>query len=87
MLSDMVTVMTMEDVEPNRLVNTFVPRVNECVPEFQWTKDSLQIIQEYEELLSEDDTVGIPPMGVFCNLQITWRDAPGTLRQTIVADG
>jgi hypothetical protein len=85
-LSDMVTVMTLEDVQPHR-IGRFEQKLHD-IKGFRLDGPSTELLQHCQQLLLEQDTETkeIPP-SVYCNLQITWVDAPGELRQEIPADG
>ncbi|CAB9511319.1 expressed unknown protein [Seminavis robusta] len=83
-LSDMVTVMTMEDVEPDR-IGRFQQRMGD-VEGFRLDDESTALLDSCQLLLREKEDIKIPP-SVFANLQISWLNAPGNLRQEIVADG
>ncbi|CAB9529826.1 expressed unknown protein [Seminavis robusta] len=83
-LSDMVTVMTMEDAEPDR-IGRFQQRMGD-VEGFRLDDESTALLENCQMLLKENEDIKIPP-SVFANLQISWLNAPGNLRQDIVADG
>lgn len=86
MLSDMVTVMTLEDVEPDQ-IGAFQRRLGE-IENFRLDAASLEQLRGCQTLLNENEysNIKIPP-SVFCNLQVSWIGAPGRLRQDIPADG
>jgi hypothetical protein len=87
MSSDMVTIMKLEDVEPNRL------------PVFRTTLrhiDGLTLDSKSIELLDQCcqrlerscyETVPPVPEAVMATMQLNWRGAPGTLKHQIPADG
>ena len=83
-LSDLVTVMTMEDVDPHR-VGQLQDKLQQ-IEGFRLNAESEKSLEDCQTLLQSHETVRIPP-SVYCNLQITWLNAPGKLRQEIVADG
>lgn len=85
LLSDMVTVMTMEDVDPYRISN-FVHCLSH-VNGFHLDENSQQLLHQCVQAVQQHDTkTKIPPV-VYANLQITWLGAQGKIRQHIVADG
>jgi hypothetical protein len=86
-LSDMITVMTLEDVEPAKLQD-FENRITD-VHHFRLDPKSLELLQECQGMLLplEEDTGAKIPTTVSCNLQVSWVGAPGDLRQVIPAVG
>jgi hypothetical protein len=89
MLSDMVTVMTLEDVQP-AYIGSFQQSLQK-IDGFRLDAESIHrlencqtLLQQVAENSTKQDVVRIPP-AVYCNLQICWVGAPGKLRQEIPA--
>ena len=85
LLSDMITVMTLEDVQPNRLA-AFQQELQQ-IEGFRLDTESIHLLEQCQALvqLEERDRTTTLPSAVSCNLQISWLNAPGTLRQEIPA--
>lgn len=87
MLSDMVTTMMMEDVEPKRLpeFRTTLQHIDGLVLDSKSIELLDQCCQRVAERSDGDDEP--VPEAVRAILQLNWRDAPGSLKQQILADG
>lgn len=86
MLSDMVTSMLIEDIEPLRL-DQFRESL-ERIDGLTLTNTTKDLFDSCHEQVKDAQQMEVSlPEPVAGMLQITWRNAPGKLQQTIVADG
>lgn len=85
LLSDMVTTLVMEDVCPVRLPQFRASLEN--IDGLELDTKSVELFDDCCHQLDERANDGTIPDHVNGILQLNWRDAPGTLRQRIVADG
>ncbi|CAJ1951720.1 unnamed protein product [Cylindrotheca closterium] len=82
LLSDMVTAILIEDMEPQKIPNFWLS-LKEL--DLEWTNASKDQLELCEQLLASASD-GVPPQ-IHGVLQLTWRGAHGKLRHEIPADG
>lgn len=83
LLSDMVTAILMEDIEPDKITHFW--NSLEELDTLEWSESSKEQVELCQQLLS--DSSSKVPQTIAGVLQLTWRGAEGKLRHEIPADG
>lgn len=84
LLSDMVTVLLLEDVVPQRL-DAFRASLKQ-IQGFRLDHDSAELLNECQKQIDADNEKEIPK-AVYVDFQLNWKGAPGSLTHEIPADG
>ena len=87
MLSDMVTSILIEDLQPTKLFE-FIETLQNSIPNIHLTTQTLSNLQQCQVALlqheqQQSDPKMVLPDTVMSILRITWKDATGTLKQNI----